>query len=160
MQQKNEQIKNSVAYPIEEIQSFINHPRMRKYFTSTIAYMIALAIMKGYQEIEMYGVHMASTDEEYSMQRSCVETLLAFGWGREVNFYLPDESDIMKSSYLYGYQQEKGFLLKAINLRNSLKNGENNLEQKLKKVEEEYWEQKGGRKALDYFVNELKKNGV
>jgi len=160
MHDKYDAIKNSVKYPLSEIQSFINHPRMRGYFTSTIAYMVALALYMGYKKIELYGVHMASGEEEYSMQRSCVEALLAFGWGRGVNFYLPDESDVMKSTYLYGYQQENGFLLRCIKEKQGLEAGVNDLEKKLKKMEQDFWMQKGAATHMTKYVNDLKKQGL
>ena len=160
MQSQNLQIKNSVKYPIEEVQSFVNHPMIREYLTSTIAYMVALAVMSGYKRIELFGVHMASNEEEYSMQRSCVETWLAFGWGRGVDFWLPEESDIMKSTYLYGYQQEQGLLLRAIKEKQGLEHAERDLFNKLEKMKQDYYMQKGAALGMEKFVNDLKKAGM
>ena len=160
MQDKYQSIKNSEKYPLAEVQAFINHPKLRSYFTSTIAYMIALAIVRGYKKIELYGVHMASQEEEYSIQRSCVEALLAFGWGKGVDFWLPDESDVMKSSYLYGYEQSNGILLKAIQYKNGFSNAENECDKKLAKAEQDYWIQKGARMAMEKFTKDLIKQGM
>jgi len=161
LQDKLVEIPNGEKYPLLDVQSCLNHPRMRNYLTSTIAYMVALAIQTGrFNNIELYGVHMASDEEEYSLQRPCLETLLAFGWGRGINFWLPDESDIMKCSYLYGYEQKKGFLLKAIQYRDGVAHGEKELDRKMQSLRDEYNQQKGGKLALDSFIKELKKSGM
>ena len=154
MQDKYPQIKNSEKYPLAEVQTMLNHPRLRNYFQSTIAYIVALAILKGFNKIELYGVHMSSDEEEYSLQRENMTALLAFAWGRGIDFWLPDESQIMKSDYLYGYEQEKGFILKLINYKKGLINGEKNLEKKLQATRDEYNQQKGGVMAFNNFINE------
>ena len=156
MQEQNVQIKNCVKYPLSEVQSFINHPRLRKFFTSTIAYMIILAIMQGYKSIEMYGIHMSSEEEEYSLQRECVSTLLGFAWGKGVDFWLPDQSDVMKSDHLYGYEQDKGIILKTIRYRDGVLEGERQLDKQLKELNERYWQQKGGVTVLNNFIKELR----
>jgi len=55
MQRHWEEIPQSVAYPLEEITK-----RFGRYFTNSVSYMIALAIMQGYQEIGCWGVDMAT----------------------------------------------------------------------------------------------------
>lgn len=157
MQEQNAQIKNCVKYPLSEIQSFLNHPRMRKFLTSTIAYMVILGIMQGYKSIEMFGIHMSSEEEEYSLQRECLTGLLGFAWGKGIDFWLPDQSDIMKSDHLYGYEQDKGIILKTIKYRDCVAAGEKQLEKQLKDLEERYWQQKGGVTVLDNFIKELRK---
>jgi hypothetical protein len=157
MQEQNSQIKNCVKYPLAEVQCFINHPRMRNFLTSTIAYMVVLAIMQGYKSIEMYGIHMSSEEEEYSLQRECMSTLLGFAWGKGVDFWLPEQSDIMKSDHLYGYEQDKGIILKTIRYRDGVALGEKQLEKQLQEINERYWQQKGGVAVLNNFIKELRK---
>ena len=103
---------------------------------------------------------MASNEEEYSMQRSCVETWLAFGWGRGVDFWLPEESDIMKSTYLYGFQQEQGLLLKVITAKKGLELAERQLLNELEQTKQKYWMQKGAVVHMEKFANDLKKAGL
>lgn len=154
MQEENDKIKNVKKYPLDEVQSFINHPRMRNYMTSTIAYMIALAIMKGYKTIELYGIHMSSEEEEYSLQRECVSTLLGFAWGKGIDFWLPDQSEVMKSNHLYGYEQEKGIVLQAIRYRDGVAEGLKNIEKDLEAVKKRYWQQEGAKNILNQFIKE------
>lgn len=76
------------------------------YFNNSISWMIALAILEGFEEIHVYGVDMAQ-DTEYGHQRPSCEYFLglARGMGREV--YVPVESDLLKVPYLYGVEDEK-----------------------------------------------------
>jgi hypothetical protein len=157
MQQKVSQINNSVAYPLKEIQEFASHPKLRNYFTSTIAYMIALAIYLGYEEIDLYGIHMAADEEEYSLQRSCCEAWLNFGLGRGVGYWLPDESSIMSSDHLYGYEQNKSILLDLMHYQEGYQNGVTELEKKLKDLEMQLHQQQGAVLAAKQMIKKYRK---
>jgi len=66
-----EDIPASIRYPIEIVQQY------RKYFTNSIAYMLALAyhsfiMTEKPKHVAMFGVHMAA-GEEYAEQRPCCE---------------------------------------------------------------------------------------
>lgn len=114
MQQHYEDVPASVAYPLEEITQTLlpylwrndelDFEAAKPYFTSTTAYMIALAIYKGFQEIRIYGVEMAS-DTEYVRQRDGVTFWLGVAIGRGINVVLQKRSLLM-SGPLYGYTGE------------------------------------------------------
>ena len=101
MQQKHEDIPNSVAYPLQEMLD-----QFGNYFTNSISYMLALAIYEGYEEIQMYGVDMA-VGTEYSQQRPSCEYFIGVAIGRGINVHIPEASDLLKARCLYGYEQEK-----------------------------------------------------
>jgi hypothetical protein len=64
MQEKRPEFPGAYVYPFEEMQR-----RFGKYFwTSSIAYMLALAIVKRPEAIGLFGVDM-SASEEYAHQR-------------------------------------------------------------------------------------------
>jgi hypothetical protein len=157
MQQQVPQIKNSHAYPLKEIQEFVSHPKLRKYFTSTIAYMIALAVYLGYEDIELYGIHMAAEEEEYSLQRSCCEAWLNFALGKGISYWLPDESSIMSSDHLYGYEQQKGILLDLMHQKDGYQNGVAELEKQFEKLKEDLFTQKGAVLAMGQMIKKYKK---
>jgi hypothetical protein len=92
----------AVPYPLEQMIA-----RFGKYFTSTIGYMLALAIAEGYQWIGLYGIDLAS-DVEYPGQRPNTEYLigLARGMGRTV--VVTETSALLKAGHLYGYEQPIG----------------------------------------------------
>lgn len=76
------------------------------YFTNSVSYMISLAILMGYKEIHLYGIDMA-TDVEYQVQRPSVEYFVGIAVGAGIDVYIPPQSDICKSPYLYGYEDGK-----------------------------------------------------
>jgi hypothetical protein len=90
---------NARPYPIEEMCHLFG-----RYFTSSIGYMLAMAIRDGYSWIGLYGIDLAS-DIEYQQQRANSEYLvgIARGLGREV--VLAPTSAICKGGHLYGYEQ-------------------------------------------------------
>ncbi len=93
-------IPNSVRFPIERaIAEFSD------YFTSTVAFGIALAILEGFTTIGIYGVDLI-VGTEYFSQKACVEYLLGIAVGRGIEVRLPALSALCKSTFRYGYQLE------------------------------------------------------
>lgn len=157
MLSQNKQIRNSISYPIKEVQEMVkDNTKLKKYFTSTIAYMIALAIWMGYKSIELYGCHMAADEERYSFQRACCEAWLNYGYGKGISYWLPDESAIMSSSYMYGYEQMNGFYLKLMNRREMMNNGLNNMRKQLRELQADCDKQEGAVLGLDQLIAEYK----
>lgn len=95
-------LPNAVPYPREAIVSFFG-----EYFTNTVSWMVALAIYQKYQRIGVYGVDMAQ-DEEYMHQRPSVEYFLGWAKGAGIDLDIPITSDLLKSPYLYGYNDDGG----------------------------------------------------
>jgi hypothetical protein len=77
------------------------------YFTSTIAYIIAYAILQKVDRIRLYGFEIwsGSDSNEYTVQKACVNFWLAFAMGRgikvEIPWYLLLTAD--NAQNLYGY---------------------------------------------------------
>lgn len=71
MPEAHEDIPSSVAYPEEQIVADLG---ARRYFTSTLAHMLALAChdLKPKDELHLFGVDLM-TDSEYGAQRPCAE---------------------------------------------------------------------------------------
>lgn len=104
-------IPNGVPYPIHQVAEFLSKVDDNVdgyYFSSSIGYMLALALFEGYKEIHFYGVDLID-DDEYGFQRPNLEYLigLARGWGRKV--YIPPTSALCKFPYLYGYQHPPAY---------------------------------------------------
>ena len=72
------------------------------YLTSSSAYMLCLALLRGYDHIELYGVDMAVDDHEYFWQRPCMEAWIGFAKGRGVTVVIPERSPMGKSDYVEG----------------------------------------------------------
>ena len=93
------EIPNAVHYPLDDILEIFKYP----YFTNTVSWAIALAVLMGYPEIEIYGVDMAA-DTEYGHQRPSCEYVIGVAEGRGHKVYVPDSSDLLKAPALYGLE--------------------------------------------------------
>lgn len=90
-------IPMSTRYPLERyIDTF------GRYGTSSMAWMVGLAALEGYERIELYGFEMSS-DTEYAYQRACGEYIIGVASGMGATIYVPPQSALLKGT-LYGYQ--------------------------------------------------------
>jgi len=66
--------------------------------------MIAYALYKGYERIELFGIDHGGTTE-YVMAKAAVEHWLGRALGMGVEVYVPDMSALLKikNNLLYGY---------------------------------------------------------
>ena len=104
---KYEEIPLSKAFPIEECVQKLGFP----YFSNTICYMIAYAILQGAEEIQIFGVNQASS-HEYSEERGGVEYWIGQAIGRGIKVIVNGhKSQVLKykgrygGNILYGYLQ-------------------------------------------------------
>jgi hypothetical protein len=133
MLEKNEVIQKSMTFPIKRIQAMVNNGYLNKYFTSTISYMIALAICMGYKRIELWGIHMAA-EEEYGRQRQACEAWMAYAAGLGIDFYIPGQSELFRCPHMYGYENKNSIEIQARNRMEGLKLGIAQLEEERKKA--------------------------
>jgi hypothetical protein len=106
LQEAHPELSRSEAYPLEEIAT-----RFGRYFTSTVAYMMASAIHARAEEIFLFGVDMKVVDElgnEYRDQRPCVEYMIGFAQGLGIDVCIHEQSPLLKADGLYGYESKKG----------------------------------------------------
>lgn len=74
------------------------------YFTSSFAWMMAMAMHEGATEIALYGIDMASRDE-YILQRPGAYHFFQKARERGIKITAPHESDILQPPGLYGYSE-------------------------------------------------------
>tara|TARA_Y100000310_G_scaffold216045_1_gene217006 strand:+ start:67 stop:654 length:588 start_codon:yes stop_codon:yes gene_type:complete len=96
MQQAYEDIPNAIAYPLDEVSSVVGD-----YYNSSIAYMLAMAIVENVGKIGLWGVDMSGPGEpghadEYRDERPNCEYLLGFAKAKGTEIYLPDECPLLK----------------------------------------------------------------
>src|SRR3990172_8275522 len=100
-------IPDSVEYPLAEVVDRF-FPLVRKgdekikYLTSTFTYLLAMALLEGFERIEIYGFEMGGGDE-YIPQKACAEFWIGMAIGRGVEIYLPPNNQLVWGP-LYGYQ--------------------------------------------------------
>lgn len=90
----------SVAFPRAEVTDVLGN-----YFTNSISWMVAHALMEGVTELAIYGVDMAQ-GTEYSAQRPSVEYHLGIAGGMGVKVHIPPESDLLHAGTLYGVEDD------------------------------------------------------
>jgi len=92
--------------------------RFRPYFTNTISWLIALAIMMHPDELGLYGVDMAQDGllaAEYSEQRPSCEYFLGIAEATLPSLIIPNGCDLLGSTHLYGYEDSGRTLEKMTN---------------------------------------------
>lgn len=101
---KDETIPHSTVYPIDEVCELLGGARKGdnriRYFNSTFDYMMGIAILEGFERIEIYGVSMDS-DNEYANQKPGAEFWIGMALGKGIEIYLPPVSSLLKTA-LYG----------------------------------------------------------
>jgi hypothetical protein len=95
------------TYPLDEIIAHFN----TDYFGSTVDYALALAIYRGYETINLYGVNLANPGE-YAYQKPSAEFWIGMAMGRGIKVAIHGQySSLLKTrdSKLYGYEtKQKG----------------------------------------------------
>lgn len=115
MQRVYDDIPASVAYPLDAM--IARFCPERPYFTSSIGYMLALAIAEGRDErfqpmpgetpvgrIGIWGVDLAA-DSEYGEQRPQTEYLIGLARGLGIEVIVAEQSALLRADHLYGYEQ-------------------------------------------------------
>lgn len=112
MQKTHDDIPNSIKYPMAEVTAeFLPDA---PYYTSTPAYMLGLALLMGYKEIELYGFDMGTTTE-YHYQRANFEYWIGIAHGRGIKVTLPG-SQILHG-LLYGYENMRTGFRQQLEMR-------------------------------------------
>jgi len=110
MLEKYPDVPSSVEYPLEAIAAKLL-PNVRRgrnweegvrndYFTSSFAWMCALALYDGFKTIEVYGFEM-STDTEYRYQKGSTEFWLGVAAGMGVRVLIPKDCHLLQGK-IYG----------------------------------------------------------
>jgi hypothetical protein len=98
---KNDAIARADVYPIREMIAEFG----RLWFSSSIAYMMALAIREKVDEIAIFGVDMAADQEHYTAQRAGCHRFMEIAGERGIAVKVPYESSLSRPPPLYGYEE-------------------------------------------------------
>lgn len=109
LQEERPEVPGAMRFPYEAIYAHFKDTLggSLKYFTNTISFEIALAIMEGATEIGIYGVDMMTggggvVNNEYGYQRPSCEYWIAAAEFAGIKVHLPAESDLLKNAFVYG----------------------------------------------------------
>lgn len=112
----------ALKWGIKNAQPFPHHvilDNFRPYFTNTISWLLALAIMMRPEWLGMYGVDMAQDNvlvAEYSEQRPSCEYFLGIAEGIGIELDIPNGCDLLGGTHLYGYE-DSGRVLEKMGSR-------------------------------------------
>lgn len=99
MQSANDIVPNAFVYPWDAVRALCPHGGLM--LTSSIAEMIALAIIEGVSEIAIYGVDMAA-DSEWAYELPGCQVWIARARERGIKVYVPDDSSLDRPIPIYG----------------------------------------------------------
>lgn len=111
MLEKQDDIAQSVRYPIEEITKLVGKATAKPtpYLESSIAYMLALAILEKVDRIGIWGVDL-HCESEYAYQRPNLEYLIGLARGKGIKVFIPPYSALLTHAHgaLYGFWEATG----------------------------------------------------
>lgn len=115
MAEKRPEIPNSIELPLLDlIQKYSPY-----FYTSSLAFMMAMTIEAGFKTIGLYGVDMAAATEYKDQRLGCqFFALLAAARGIEVG--VPPESDLLRPAPLYGVSETSHARIKFMARRREL----------------------------------------
>lgn len=96
--EKIDGVNTSEAFPIADAPF--------RYFTNSISYMLAYALIKGAESVDIYGVTVAAFDE-YALQRPNIEFWVGYLIGKGVDVKFKTFTFLCDSPFLYGYEDTK-----------------------------------------------------
>ena len=139
-------VPNAVVFPRDQMVEMFGDD----FFTSSFAWMMALAISMGAVEIALYGIDMASRDE-YIRQRPGFYYFRQMAKQRGIRVSAPHESDIMQSPPLYAYVDSTPFGRKILARRQEVSGRVGGMIQQRDQLNNNIHYLQGAQEDLDYF---------
>jgi len=148
------EVPRSVRFPIDVIVD-----KYRRYHTTSITYMLALAYHSFIEtgkpyHVGIYGIHMASR-EEYTEQRPCCEYWLGRMEGAGMDITMAPGGSVLTSNGLYGYEGYHPAIPKLRDRLNGINAGIQQCEQELDKWTNQKWKQLGAAAEDEYLMRQF-----
>lgn len=152
MQDKDPTFPGSIEYPRDQmVKEFGN-----MFFTSTVAWMLALAIWKVSKEaasdpeksIGLWGIDMAASDE-YDYQRAGCHFFIHEARRRGIEIVAPGESNILQPYPLYGYKEQSPMWRKLNARGDELDHRIEQLNKNIQRQQNEMLVLRGAREGVD-----------
>jgi len=119
-------VKNPWIYTIAEVLETLCprdvYGKPYPYFTNSVDYMLCLATLRGYKEVQLYGVEFISeVDDEYFQMRQSVNYYIGRMSERDIKVVVQPHSSLLKCPYWYAYESPKKDPLEKIMKENLAK---------------------------------------
>lgn len=147
-------LSTSVAFPKDELMAEFGNLLGFRFYTSSVAWLIAHAIYEGADYISLFGIHMRA-DEEYGKQLAACCYWIGIAEGRGIACYSTERSAICRTKTLYGYEDVSP-LLRDLKLSiNKLGAGLNqDYGPKMEQAKQLVWKQQGAIEWSQMFMKE------
>ena len=145
MQEKFPFVPSAEKYPLDIYTQWYG----RRYFRSSFDYMMAMAIMEGYEEIGIFGFEMAS-NTEYHHQRPSAEYWIGRAEGMGITIREPNGWNLLRGS-LYGYEDNSVGFRQQLEMRSAF------IRKNLEKEKQNFYKLNGACEELERLLN-LAKN--
>jgi len=125
------------------------------YFTNSIDYMILLAALRGYKEIQLYGVEFVSEqDDEYYKMRQSVNYYVGKLEQEGIRVVIQNHSSLLKAGHWYGYVPARKDRLETIMGQNlaKVKQDIGKLQQQLQGLQNQLMLMEGGKQAIEQLL--------
>jgi hypothetical protein len=139
-------VPNAITFPKDELVAEFG----KDFFTSSFAWMMALAMKQGATEIALFGIDMASRDE-YILQRPGFFFFKHIAKTRGIKVWAPNESDIMQPPGLYGYSEVTPFGRKILARKAEIKGRLDAIKQQRDQASHSATYLEGALEDLDYI---------
>ena len=136
---------SSISYPKDVVTE-----NLGRYFTNSISWMIAHAIIEGATEIHVYGVDMAQ-GTEYAAQRPSCEYFLGLAVGMGIRVHVPDTSDLLKANAMYGAEDDSALYAKLNDREQELIQRMTDLQNQLQAANVQFAQLQGALETTRYF---------
>lgn len=142
------QFPTSVAYPKDAMLAEFGP----YFFTSSLSWMFALAIMSGATEIALYGVDMSASEEIYTHQRAGCHFFIHEAKKRGITVTIPGQSDLAQPTPLYGYCEQQPMHQKLLARKAELIGRLNGARQQIHTLTNEATYLQGAAEDVDYII--------
>lgn len=146
MQEHNDYVPQAVVYPLDKMVEKFG----RNWFSSSIAYMMALAIHLGVKEIGIFGVDMAAPSEHYSSQKAGCLRFIEIAKERGITVTIPIDSCLGRQPPIYGYNEASHMGRRFSAIRQELEAKRNEIAAQIKRLELEHSFMSGALEQVSY----------
>lgn len=92
LQEKQNDIRASLKFPKEEIQAYFSEDgKPFRYFTCSVCWFIALAMIEKFERIELWGFEVRATKPAYAWERPCIAYWVDKARKAGIDVWLPPE---------------------------------------------------------------------
>jgi hypothetical protein len=152
MQDHYDDIPKSVAYPYNEVKERFYIPAMgaNLYVTNTITWMMLKGILDGFDDFQLYGVHMEH-ETEYAYQQPNVAWAAGIIQGLGLRLYVAGESTLLKARFEYGFHEPTALMRAITDRQEALSNGVEQEKRKMTAAKENMLRTEGAMQEAEHW---------